>query len=496
MLGRSSALSKTRVLAGLQCPKRLYFQLTAPELAEAPDAALEFRFAQGHEVGRVAQEAFPGGVALDAGRDRLPEALERTARLVTDPAVPAIFEATFRHDDVLVRVDVLARGTRGGWRLIEVKSTSGVREHHLPDVAIQRHVLAGSGIPVESVAVMHLSRDYVYTGGPYDLSRLFAIVDVTPQVDALALDLPRLLADLRATLAADTPPSIAPGAQCTRPHACEFYGECNVALALDDIANLPGLYGKRLDALRARGISRIGELPDDVALSPRQERARQAVLAERMLVAEPLAGELAGLAYPRYFMDFETLGPALPRYAGMRPYDGIPFQWSVHVIHAPGTAPEHRQFLADRDADPRRRFLETLIAAVGETGPVVVYNARFEGGQLDAAGLALPDLAPAAARIRARLWDLLPVVRQSVYHPDFRGSFSLKSVLPALIPALAYDDLEVAEGSAAGPIWDRLVRGHPEPAEAARLETALREYCRRDTLGMVELVRMLTGGAP
>src|SRR6185295_15194240 len=485
------ALSKTRVLAGLQCAKRLYLQLNAPQLAEAPDAALEFRFAQGHEVGLLAQRAFPGGVALEAGRDRLEDALAQTERLVRDPAVPAIFEATFRHDDVLVRVDVLARGTGGRWRLIEVKSTSGVREHHLPDVASQRHVLAGSGLSVESVAVMHVSRDYVYPGGPHDPARLFAIVDVTPQVDALTLDLPRLLAELRASLAAAAPPEIAAGPQCTRPYFCEFYDQCNVPLPLDDIANLPGLYGKRLDALRARGITRIGELPDDVALSPRQERARQSVAAERMLVAAPLADELAGLAYPRYFMDFETLGPAIPRYPGMRPYDGIPFQWSVHVVYAPGTAPEHRQFLADGDADPRRRFLETLAPAVGETGPIVVYNAGFEGQYLDALGLAFPDLAAAAARIRARLWDLLPVVRQSVYHPDFRGSFSLKRVLPALIPALAYDDLDITEGSAAGPIWDQLVRGHPEPAQAKLLERALREYCRRDTLGMVELVRTL-----
>jgi hypothetical protein len=178
----------------------------------------------------------------------------------------------------------------------------------------------------------------------------------------------------------------------------------------------------------------------------------------------------------------------------MRPYDSIPFQWSLHLVRAPGAAPEHREFLPTDGGDPRRRFLETLADSVGEPGPIVVYSG-FEARCLADLAAWFPDLAPAAERIRARLWDLLPVIRRHVYHPRFLGSFSLKHVLPALVPALSYDGMEIATGNDAGPAWDRLVRGRADgsldDAEASRLENALRVYCRQDTLGMVELLREL-----
>ena len=496
MMATMPMLSKRRVLAGLQCHKRLYLQLTAPDLAAAPSIAQNFIREQGHEVGRLARQAFPRGVAVDAAPDRLDVALMRTAALVRDPAVPAIFEATFRHDDVLVRVDVLVRAAAGRWRLLEVKSATGVRAHDLTDVAIQRHVLAGCGLEIEAAAVMHINRDYVYAGGGLDITRLFSIVDVTGDLRELEGELPRRLAAMRAALAGEAPPAIAPGPQCTSPRLCEFYDCCNAPLPDDHVAHLPGLHGRRLADLLARGIARISDLPDDLPLKPHQDLARRAVLEGRLLVTDGLANELAVLGYPRAFMDFETLAPALPRFAGMRPYDGIPFQWSLHVVRAPGAAPEHYDFLPTDPGDPRRRFLETLAAAVGDRGPIVVYS-EFEGRRLSDLAGWLPDLAPAAERIRARLWDLLRVMRTHVYHPRFLGSFSLKRVVPALVPTLGYDGMEVAGGSEAGPTWDRLVRGRAEgsltPAETARLERALRDYCGQDTRGLVELVGTLEG---
>lgn len=444
---RPALLSKSRVVAGHQCAKRLYLQLHAPDLGAEPGAALRYRWEQGHEVGRLAQQAFPAGVALDAGRDRLEEALTRTAALASDASVPAIFEATFRHDEVLVRVDVLRRVAANHWRLIEVKSTTSVKAHQLIDVAIQRHVVEGCGLAIDGVAVMHLDRDYVYAGGPHDVHRLFTIRDLTAEVRALDGALPVLLADLRRMLAADAAPPIAPGPQCKKPWVCEFYDHCNVPRPQEFV--VPGLPGAHL--------------------------------------APELAGALAPLSYPLYFMDFETLGPPIPRYAGMRPYQAIPFQWSVDVVRAPGAEPEHREFLATDAADPRREFLESLARALGSGGPIVVYS-NYESARLAELAAALPDLAPLAESIRARLWDFLPVVRRHVWHPGFGGSFSLKKVLPALAPTLGYEGMEVSDGSMAGAIWDRLIRQRPEPVEAARLEAALRAYCRQDTLGLLTLV--------
>jgi hypothetical protein len=489
-------LSKRRVLAGLQCHKRLYLQLTAPDLAAAPSEALTFRFDQGCEVGSLAQQAFPGGVAVDVAPDQLDAALSRTAALVRDPAVPAIFEATFRHDDVLARVDVLARATGGRWRLIEVKSGTGIKTHYLQDAAIQRHVLTGCGLEVEAATVMRVNRDYVYEGGALDAMRLFTTHDVTAELREIERELPRLLAGVRGALAGEAPPAIVAGRQCRTPWVCEFYDHCNVPRPDDHVAHLPGLRGRRLADLLTRGITRVGDLPDDISLEPRQELARRAVLEGRARATDDLAHELAALSYPRAFMDFETLGPALPRFAGMRPYDAIPFQWSLHVVRAPGAHPEHHEFLATDSGDPRRRFLETLAEAVGDRGPIIVYSG-FESRSLTDLGRWFPDLAPVAERIHARLWDLLKVMRLHVYHPRFRGSFSLKQVLPALVPSLSYDGMEVADGAAAGPAWDRLVRGRAkgplEPAEAMRLERALRDYCGQDTRGLVEVVRALEG---
>jgi Domain of unknown function(DUF2779) len=444
-------LSKSRLMAGHQCAKRLYLQVNAPDLGAAPDAALRYRWEQGREVGRHAKGAFAGGVALDAGGDRLAEALSRTAALACDPAVPAIFEGTFRHDGVLVRVDVLRRTSAERWRLIEVKSTTRVKAYHLIDVALQRYVVEGCGLELDGVALMHLDRDYVYAGGAHDPHRLFTIRDITAEVRAMDALLPALLADLRRVLRDPAAPAIAPGPQCKKPWLCEFYDHCNVPAPLDGVPG--GLAGARL---------------------------------------EPgLAAALEPLSYPLYFMDFETLGPPIPRYAGMRPYQPIPFQWSVDVVPAPGVAPEHHEFLATGTDDPRREFLESLARAVATHGPIVVYSS-YESARLAELAAALPDLAPVAEDIRARLWDFLPIVRRNISHPGFGGSFSLKKVLPTLAPALSYDGMEISDGSLAGAFWDRLIRQRPEPVEAARLEAALRAYCRQDTLGLLTLVRDLS----
>jgi hypothetical protein len=489
---RPTALSKTRFLAGRQCPRRLFWQVTAPALAAARDAAAELRIEQGLEVGRVARRAFPGGVALDGSRDQLDAALARTAALVADPAVPAIFEATFRHAGVLVRVDVLQRTGPTRWRLIEVKSSAGVKASHLADVAIQRHVADASGLALDGVAVMHLDRTYVYPGGALDTAALFACADVTSQAAELDADLPRLIGELHAVLAAEHAPAVAPGPHCRAPVRCEFFDRCNAPLPVDHVRHVPGLRGRRLESLLAQGITRVAELPPDLELGARGQLALEAIRAGQPRFSPELGAALRPLGYPRTFLDFESHNPAIPRFAGMRPFDAIPFQWSAHLQAAPGAPITHRDFLAEDGTDPRRRFLESLLAAVGDRGPVVVYSA-FESQRLADLARWLPDLADRAEALRARLFDLLEVLRAHVYHPAFLGRFSLKRVLPALV-GLDYDGLAVQGGDVASALWDRLVRGSLDEPARARLADDLRRYCEQDSRGLAARAPRLGAG--
>jgi predicted RecB family nuclease len=484
-------LSKSKFVAGVQCLKRLYLQVHQPELAGESDDAQMTRLEQGHEVGTLAQSRFPRGVLVEEGPERLNEAIARTAALLEDPSVPAIFEATFQHANLLVRVDILERRPGNRWRLIEVKSSAEVKDHHLYDAAIQDHVLTKCGLDISSVCLMHLNREYVYNGKQHDVGQLFTIRNLTKQVRRVEENLPKLLTAQRRALALDAPPDIEPGPHCEEPYRCEFFDHCNPELPEHHISFLPGLHAKKRQSLVELGVSRIPDIPDDFQLTEIQARVRTSVVTGQMWVSDTLQKELKKLKYPLYFMDFESLAPAVPRFAGMRPYAQIPFQWSVHRQHSQDGPLEHFEFLADDDQDPRQPFIDGLCVALGKRGQIVVYNAGFESQRLKELAAWLPQYRGRIENIQSRLWDLWPFVRRHVYHPDFNGSFSIKSVLPALVPDMSYDDMEVAHGEQAGVAWEQMVRGEIGARERQRLKSALLEYCRQDTLAMVRIVERL-----
>jgi len=483
-------ISKSKFVAGVQCLKRLYFQVHQPELAEEADQARETRLEQGQEVGLIAQRRFPGGVfvGFQAGVD---EALAKTAALMDDPSVPAIFEATFQHANLLVRVDILQRRPQNRWRLIEVKSSVEVKPHYLYDVAIQHRVLSACGLDISSACLMHLNRGYRYDGKHHDLATLFTIRDLTKQVNKLDADLPGLLKAQRKALAQAGPPDISPGPQCTDPYECEFFSHCNPEPPEYAISFLPRLSVKKQQALIELGVSLIHEIPEDFPLTELQARVRASVTAGQAWVSETLPEELSRLKYPLCFMDFESLNPAIPRFAGMWPYSQIPFQWSVHRQLTPQARLEHFEFLADDERDPRPMFIQSLCAVLGKRGRIVVYNAGFESQRLGELAGWLPEYKERVNNIRERLWDLLPFVKRHVYHPQFRGSFSIKAVLPALIPNITYEGMEVSHGGQAGLAWEDLTRGQLDPAERRRLKDALLAYCRQDTQAMVKIIERL-----
>jgi predicted RecB family nuclease len=482
-------LSKSRFMAGLQCLKRLYLQVHEPDLAGELDETSLAVIEQAQEVGRLAQKMFPGGVRIEAGHEELDKALALTAQVVAKGQVPTLFEATFQHDHILVRADILERHAKGKWRLIEVKSATSVKDRYVYDVAIQRLVLEGCGLKVVP-CLMHLNREYVYDGKQYELEKLFRIRDLSDETAALTKDVRELIREQRKVLALAQPPDIEAGRQCTDPLTCEFYDVCNKELPADHIRNLPGLSSQKFQKLKDSGVELMGDIPKGFALTERQKRAWESVRSGKPWFGKGVKESLAQLEYPVHFMDFETLGLALPRFAGTRPYDQLPFQWSLHIQRKPGAAVEHYEFLADNEADPRPLFLKSLCQAIDRKGSIVVYS-NFESGCLKNLASWLPKYEDAITGIQDRLWDLLAVIRANVYHPGFAGSFSLKRVLPALVPEMSYDDMEVSEGSVAGLVWEKMIRGQVDAAERDRLREALLAYCKQDTLAMVRLREVL-----
>jgi predicted RecB family nuclease len=491
--GSGSGLTKSRYLAGLQCPRRLWLALHRSEAATEPDAADGLRADEGREIERHAQALFPAGRRVEA-RERA-AALDETARLLRDPSVPAIFEAAFAADGLWARVDVLERLGPDSWALHEVKSATRVRSDHMDDVAFQLLVLEANGIEPERACVLHTNASYVRGDGEVDWSQFLRSSDVTRRARNRLGDVRADLVRLRAVPGQSEPPRVEPSEHCRRPRWCAFWDHCTSAKPVDWIGRLPGLTGARLVWLQQQGIEHLDQIPADFELSDLQLRVKRSLTEGRELVSDELAGLLEDLGPPTLSLDFETWGPAIPQFSGTRPFQQVPFQWSLHAEAKDG-ALTHSEFLAPSGVDPRRPFAESLLAALGDDRtPVLVYSG-FEGDRLRELARDLPDLARRLDAVRARLCDLHALVRGHVYHPGFGGSFSLKRIAPALVPGFGYADLEsVAGGGEAVVALERLATGGLEPEAETQLRRDLLSYCARDTLALVEVHRALRARA-
>jgi hypothetical protein len=287
-------------------------------------------------------------------------------------------------------------------------------------------------------------------------------------------------------------PEVPTGLHCVNPFVCEFFSHCNTPKPLDHVGYLPRLDASVIEKLEEMGVQSIQDIPADFELSEIQRRACTAIQTGQPSFSPDLKKEFESLKFPLYFMDFETVNPAIPRFSGMRPYDHLPFQWSVHVQRQPGDAPEHLEFLAMDSGDPRTPFISALCEALGDgNGSIIVYNEQFESQRLWELASWRPPYTDRIRGIQRRLWDLLPVVRSHIYHPNFLGSFSLKAVLPALLPAMTYEGMEVPDGQTAGLVWQTLIEGKSTEVEREAMRKALLDYCGQDTLALVRLLKIL-----
>ena len=478
-------LSKSRFLAGLQCHKQLWWRVheaDAPELL--PSADLQARFEAGKAVGEAARRYVPGGELIGFHHYEIDRKIAAT-RTALGGAMPAIYEAAFKADDAYGVVDILERTTRG-FTLIEVKSTTTVKPEHIFDAGMQTYLLRRNGIAVERAEVMHLNRECRYP----DLSNLFTRQDVTPSVEGFLPEVPDRIAAQHAALAGPVP-DVPIGHHCFEPHECPFMKRCWPVWPEDHVSTLYVMRRRALD-LEAQGYRTLHDLPGDLKLSAIQARQVRAVQAGTLITEESLGEALVPFEAPLAFLDFETVSPAIPVWDGCRPWDQVPVQFSVHV-QQPGGGYTHHAWLAEGGADPRPEQAKLLVAACAGAEAIVAYNSSFERSCIRLLASAAPGLARELGLIELKLVDLLPVVRNHVYHPEFGGSFSLKSVLPALVPDMSYGDLEIRDGAAATlALWRLVFEPHQlGRRRGARMRRALLAYCERDSWATVKLLERL-----
>lgn len=492
-LPSAPVISKSKFLSGRQCPLLLWTQYNDKGVIPPPPADTQYVFDMGHTVGDLAKQLYPDGIEVPAGggdRPDLDSTVAATAKLL--PLRRPIFEASFASDEPsgrrYVRADILVPAADGAWDLVEVKSSTRVKPINIWDVAFQAGTIEGAGLKLNRLCLMHVDTGYVRQG-PIDPAQLFHVADVTDQARARMGAVPDLFARYAATIGGERP-EVPIGPHCHDPFHCAMLEVCWQGLPEHHVTTLVRA-GRRAFEWMAAGIELLTETPD-TGLIGAQRVQKSAVASGRAHVEKAaVVALLAELEYPLWHLDFESLNPAVPLFDGTRPFEQVPFQFSLHVQDEPDDEPRHIEYLANGSDDPRPGLLRAL-QAIGPTGTVLAFNATFEAQVLASLGSTFPEYGPMTADLGARLRDLADPFRTfAVYHPAQHGSYSLKAVLPALTGS-GYENLAIADGRTAGREWMRAVYSPTITAqEKEAVMTDLRAYCGRDTGAMVEILGVL-----
>ncbi len=477
-------LSKSRFVAGWQCHKQLWLKVHEPDAPELRvDVVLQDRFDQGAEVGALARTLFPGGVLIDLPHDH-PDRIAATRRAL-EAGAPAVFEASFVADRVYVAIDVLER-VGEGFNLIEVKSSTKVKDEHIPDLAIQVWVARRSGLEIRRAELLHLNSDHRHP----DREPLFVRTDVTAKVEALQPFIPAMVEEQLAALAGPLP-RISPGPHCWMiERGCPFWERC---FPTDEhhVWNLYRAHKMEKWSLVQQGIRRLVELPERHRLNPVQRRQREALRRGEMIVEPGLGEALRAFEGRLGFLDFETISRALPVWPDVGPWRAVVVQFSYHEqVDGAGRTYRHHAFLAEGPHDPREELALRLLEATRGADRIVMYSS-FERSRIRDLAAWLPHLASDLRALEGKLVDLLPVIRDHVYHPRFAGGFGVKQVLNPLVPDLTYDDLAIVDGEVASVEIARLLFVAHRVRDRDQLRRDLLAYCERDTWAMVRLLERL-----
>jgi hypothetical protein len=489
-------ISKSKFLSGVQCEKKLFFDTHRRELKPPVSPEQQASFDMGHAVGVLAQAYFSGGMDATPGEDRSYVVPIANTRRWINEGVQTIYEATFSANGVFAALDILHHHNGERWA-VEVKSSTGVKDYHITDASLQFYAMDQAGFRPDRFFLMHIDNTYV-KNGPIDPSSFFVLEELTEQVLDHQTWVARRVSELRNMLEGDEP-VVQIGPHCSSPFSCDYKGHCWGHIPENSVFDLYNSRGKEWQYYN-NGIVDILDIPDLDALGHRQRLQVEGQLHGTGHVDEERLREFSQeFQYPLYFFDFETIFTGLPVLDGTRPYQQVPFQYSLHILSEDG-AMEHREFLASaqdfsstNDRDPRQQLIQQLRSDIGPTGSIVAYNASFEISVLNGLAAAFPADAEYLIGITHRFVDLLVPFQSAWYYlPEMGASASIKSVLPAIAPEFSYDDLVIGNGGDASSIFHSMITGD-FVGDEAETRRHLLAYCERDTLGMVVIWKEVFG---
>jgi len=484
-------LSKSTFIRGLQCEKSLYLYKHHYNLKDSTPSSLQAVFDQGTNIGILAQDLFPNGAdASPENHFKMVESVEKTLNFISK-GESIIYEATFLYNNVLAALDILVKD-KEGWKAYEVKSSTKVSETYIKDAAIQYYTITNSGIDLKDISIVHINNQYT-KDGELDIHQLFTIESVYDQVLEFLPRIPNEVRRLKNVIESPETPNVDIGNHCSDPYDCDFKGTCWKHIPDYSVFNISRLNKDKKFDLYHQGVITLDDIDlSKTVLNPNQVlQVQSEVNGTTHIDIEEIRNFTNGLKYPLYYLDFETIGPAVPKYNGSRPYQQLVFQYSLHIQETSTSKLEHREYLADATKDPRIGFIEQLIQDYGTSGDIIVYNIGFERGKLNDLIDVFPEYSNELRGIVNRLKDLMVPFQQKWYYtPEMRGSYSIKYVLPALVPELSYNDLDIKEGGTASNTFLSMVNETFE-GDVEKTRRQLLEYCELDTFAMVKILEKL-----
>lgn len=487
-------MSKSEYMMFLKHPAWLWYKKHDKAKLPEVDANTQAMFDAGADFEAYAQQRFPEGEMLGFDNYQQYKSLPDRTRATLERGTETVFQARFEGEDLTCICDVVTRVDERTLDVYEVKSSTQVKDEHISDLGFQLLVLEKAGWSVRNLSVIHVNKYYIRKGDidPYGLTR---VEEVTPRVAAVRDSTQESIDQARSVVSRSEPPDISPR------HASplgfrdwlDIFKQLKGDLPETSIYNLFSPGSERIARLEDLGITDMADIPEDFDLTPKQRWQVTALKrGEPYRDDRKIAEFLSGLEYPLYFLDYETLSDLVPPFEGMRPYEQLPFQYSLHVLHAPEGEPEHYEYLHTDATNPAPSVVERLRQDIGETGSVLVWSEQFEKSCNQLMGRLYPEGASFLENINDRVRDLMiPFAHGWFVDARFRGSASIKHVLSVLVPDLSYEELDIQEGGSAQRLWmDAVLRGK-EVDDIQKLFRQLSGYCLVDTLAMVRIYQRL-----